>query len=832
MSAIANLIKEKLIGTEPQEAERRLRWSFRLAASQILLGRLECELLLPESIDNSHQALSTATSLHTDNIPEYATSIGLPGNAYMFNDYFCFISDNHEVRFCIPYTVIQKAARTSKNGIASELRLYMFHGLTITLEYLRAPEAFLRFCELLRDALRAHKSEMPSTAEFAKSFYSDYICSDSKTPSKAAQTNFGFGEIHDYPTDAKASRERPKLRLWRDYFSQHGRNLTLVRLPVFSKLIRIGIPNKLRGELWELCSGSLYLRLENRNEYTHLLKVHSGQVSFSIEEIEKDLGRSLPEYPAYQSEEGISSLRNVLVAFSWKNPDVGYCQAMNIVAAALLIHCSEEQTFWLMHRLCESYVPGYYSKTMYGTLLDQKVFESLVRKLMPVLYAHFINSDIQLSIVSLPWFLSLFFSTMPLQHAFRILDSFFLEGPRVLFQIGLAILYLNEEEIFKVKEDAMFISILKRYFSTLDERPYHESLDKRASNITRFQELLVVAFKKFSNITHGVIEAERKKFSGTVMSSIESFAKRTQIRSLQNYQPLTKDELGIIYDRYLAAQTEPLSTPDDTSSTHMDFVCFCRFMAGLAEWANDLDEKSINTPASFMRRLFLRFDKSLVGSVSLQDVVSGIAELKVRDVMHTISYMFELYDSNGDSYLEKNDVLMVSEALLWITRYMGDEYLPAVSRFIQRCFHYADEASADGGDATNLVDITSSEDGDKRSIGANSAIRVSLPTFRMVILSVPELEQLFATGLADSIKLESLPPMITPSRGLRGLLDSLVNDTAKLTVAFRAHRPAQETVTTSSPSTSPSKLNSNSEKDDELGAAHENDKDLLQFDPF
>jgi hypothetical protein len=64
---------------------------------------------------------------------------------------------------------------------------------------------------------------------------------------------------------------------------------------------------------------------------------HAGQESLAIDEIEKDLNRSLPEYPGFQSEDGIGRLRRVLVAYSWVNADVGYCQAMNIVVAALLM---------------------------------------------------------------------------------------------------------------------------------------------------------------------------------------------------------------------------------------------------------------------------------------------------------------------------------------------------------------------------------------------------------------------------------------------------------------------------------------------------------------
>jgi hypothetical protein len=89
--------------------------------------------------------------------------------------------------------------------------------------------------------------------------------------------------------------------------------------------------------MWELVSGSLYLRLQTPELYAEKLSHFSGQESLAIDEIEKDLNRSLPEYAGFQSEEGIGRLRRVLTAYSWTNPDVGYCQAMNIVVAALLM---------------------------------------------------------------------------------------------------------------------------------------------------------------------------------------------------------------------------------------------------------------------------------------------------------------------------------------------------------------------------------------------------------------------------------------------------------------------------------------------------------------
>lgn len=546
------------------------------------------------------------------------------------------------------------------------------------------------------------------------------------------------------------------------------------------------------------------MRLQNPNLYSETLAKHTGRESLAIDEIEKDLNRSLPEYPGFQDEQGIGRLRRVLTAYSWTNEEVGYCQAMNIVVAALLIYMSETQAFFLLSILCDRLLPGYYSTTMYGTLLDQKVFESLVEKTMPILWEHLVKYDVQLSVVSLPWFLSLYINSMPLIFAFRVLDVFFLEGPKVLFQIGLAILRINGEELLDATDDGTFISVLKSYFARLDESAHPKSENPKLRAVTKFQELMVVAFKEFAGITQNTISEQRAKHKEAVLNNIENFAKRTSLRNLgPESKKLSVNDLGFLYDRFYgvlyerqqraemlqqhadrqakagrAKATEIVSGINSqavevgrvalgASATQMDFDAFREFLAGklpkqtimnnwepplsklqgIARWAvtdspNSPRESSIEKPNhsyfggstrgrnvslspwgagpepadhEFMRRLFRRWDAGMNDVLSLQDVVTGFAHVKgTRDIMANIAYFFDLYDDDGDGKVDREGILRISEALLFLSRRgltpgvspavsstdltsggeggrtPDEQFLSSVSAFIRRCFEYAD----------------------------------------------------------------------------------------------------------------------------------------------
>ncbi|KAL5111695.1 TBC1 domain family member 9 [Taenia crassiceps] len=276
---------------------------------------------------------------------------------------------------------------------------------------------------------------------------------------------------------------------WDRYFSIYGKGRSMYVVDELEELVLKGLPQKLRGRLWMLLSGAENDLRANPGCYEALVRQTAGRTNSVLVEIERDLHRSLPEHPAYHTPEGIAALRRVLTAYAFRNPNVGYCQAMNIVAGMLLLYCSEEEAFWLLAAVCERLLPDYYDSQVVGVRVDQVVLCQLVSQCLPAIFARSTptsgspfhasllppsasrsvdysvfsvtslfkrggirsNTDAQdnnsgmelVNLVTLSWFLTLFLNTMPSRCAVFIIDYFFFGGAKVIFQLALELLRLH-----------------------------------------------------------------------------------------------------------------------------------------------------------------------------------------------------------------------------------------------------------------------------------------------------------------------------------------------------------------------------------------------------
>src|ERR1700761_2104870 len=203
---------------------------------------------------------------------------------------------------------------------------------------------------------------------------------------------------------------------------------------------------------------------------------------------------------------------------------------------------------------------------------------------------------------------------------------------------------------------------MREYFGSLAESAHPSSTDPRTRAITRFQELLLVAFREFSVITDENIASERSHFRREIINGIESFSKRAAVRNLKTMERFNKEEVGLIYDALYKAiciappppsLREPL--PKDTliddgkgverEETRIGLDTFRVFLSEIATWARD--EKIVNNgfqqridreipEHELIDRLFFFWDISRRGALTFQDLVTGLDVVLRNDLMGNI----------------------------------------------------------------------------------------------------------------------------------------------------------------------------------------------------
>lgn len=120
---------------------------------------------------------------------------------------------------------------------------------------------------------------------------------------------------------------------WENFLSS-TMNRDLVHSPELKALIRCGVPHGHRSKVWRWCVSFHVKKFRDHlppDYYDTLLNVAREKPNPASKQIELDLLRTLPNNKHYASPSagGIQKLRNVLLAFSWRNPDIGYCQGLN-----------------------------------------------------------------------------------------------------------------------------------------------------------------------------------------------------------------------------------------------------------------------------------------------------------------------------------------------------------------------------------------------------------------------------------------------------------------------------------------------------------------------
>nr|KAF6434601.1 TBC1 domain family member 2 [Molossus molossus] len=271
-------------------------------------------------------------------------------------------------------------------------------------------------------------------------------------------------EVRSHHLLAHEANERPLRERW----AALGELAPSVEL---KQLLRMGVSQEHRPRVWRWLVHRRVQHLQAPGRYQELLSQSQTCKHPAARQIELDLYRTFPNNKHFTCPTSIfpDKLRRVLLAFSWLNPSIGYCQGLNRLAAiALLVLDEEESAFWCLVAIVETIMPaGYYSKTLTASQVDQRVLQDLLAEKLPKLMAHLGQHQVDLSFMTFNWFLVVFADSLISNILLQVWDAFLYEGTKVVFRYALAIFKYNEEEILRLRDSLEIYQYLHFFTKTI-----------------------------------------------------------------------------------------------------------------------------------------------------------------------------------------------------------------------------------------------------------------------------------------------------------------------------------------------------------------------------
>ena len=273
----------------------------------------------------------------------------------------------------------------------------------------------------------------------------------------------------------------------------------------FFYLYSIGLPNNLRVKIWTLLIGNpcgltnnlyqSYLGFINDIDFEELINEYNKNktidefldncdedenIKFIINQIIIDIieSKNLFKSKLANKEEDkiLLKIYKIVRVFFLIRPDICYNKSIVIFSFIFLLIFKDEFISFknIFNLICSTNTLQYYIKDENYINIRVSFFDYLLEKKIPKVREHFKNLDISTELFLISWFENIFALTLKFKLFKVIFDLYLLNGEYILFQVGLTIIKIQENEILNLTIG----EILKNLYKLPEKYTQEEFLEK------------------------------------------------------------------------------------------------------------------------------------------------------------------------------------------------------------------------------------------------------------------------------------------------------------------------------------------------------------------